>query len=184
MQINTHSLAHFKGWMVRHQALLFLMLVAVLGRVLPHPDNFTPLAAIGLFAGAYLSRQIFLIVPIIAAFVGDVTELGMYNLVIMGFVYAGLVLSSLSGRMVLHNKPKLTRLPIAILASALGFYLVSNLGPWWVFYEHSGSGLLNSYLNGLPYLGRSLAGDVFYSIIFFGLFEAMKAGQRRYPVSA
>lgn len=173
MNIDTHSLGKFKHWLVSQQALLFLIAVAVLGRLLPHPDNITPLAAIGLFAGAYLDRRLFLVVPVIAAFIGDMSGPGFYGLGIMLFVYAGLLLSSLSGRLVLRNRPKFMNLPVAVLASAIGFYLVSNLGPWWAYYEHSLNGLLTCYANGLPYLARTIAGDAAYSVIFFGLYEGL-----------
>lgn len=179
MQIDTHSLGKFKHWLVSQQALLFLVAVAVLGRLLPHPDNITPLAAIGLFAGAYLDRRLFLLVPVIAAFIGDLTGPGFYGLGIMLFVYAGLLLSSLSGRLVLRNRPKFMNLPVAVLASAIGFYLVSNLGPWWAFYDHSLNGLLTCYVSGLPYLARTIAGDAVYSVIFFGLYEGLRYSRGR-----
>ncbi|MFN3162254.1 MAG: DUF6580 family putative transport protein [Pseudohongiellaceae bacterium] len=137
MQIDTHSLGKLKHWLVSQQALLFLIAIAAIGRLLPHPDNITPLAAIGLFAGAYLDKRLFLIVPIIAAIISDLAGPGFYNLGVMLFVYAGLLLSSLSGRLVLRNRAKFTNLPIAILASAIGFYLVSNLGPCGRHTQHS-----------------------------------------------
>jgi hypothetical protein len=179
MQIDTHSLGKLKHWLVSQQALLFLIAIAAIGRLLPHPDNIAPLAAIGLFAGAYLDKRLFLIVPIIAAFISDLAGPGFYNLGVMLFVYAGLLLSSLSGRLVLRNRAKFTNLPIAILASAIGFYLVSNLGPWWAYYEHSLSGLLTCYANGLPYLARTVAGDALYSVIFFGLYEGLRYSHSR-----
>lgn len=162
-----------------HQALLFLVAVAALARLLPHPDNFTPLAAIGLFAGAYLDRRLFLLVPVLAVFISDLAGPGLYALTMMVFVYAGLLLSSLSGRLLLHGRRKFPRLPLAVLASALGFYLISNIGPWWTYYEHSWSGLVSCYLNGLPFLGRTLAGDALYSLIFFGLYEGLQLSRQR-----
>jgi hypothetical protein len=185
--MNTPFFLSIKQLASQHQALLFLISLAVLGRLLPHPDNITPLAAIGLFAGAYLDRRLFLLVPVIAAFVSDIAGPGIYSLMVMTFVYAGLLLSSVSGRLILKGKKgkhKFPRLPAAVLASAIGFYLVSNLGPWWAYYEHSLSGLLVCYANGLPYLARSLAGDALYSLIFFGLYESMLAGQKRLAAHA
>jgi hypothetical protein len=177
--MNNPNFESIKRLASRHQALLFLISLAVLGRLLPHPDNITPLAAIGLFAGAYLDRRLFLLVPVIAAFVSDLAGPGFYNLLVMLFVYAGLMLSASSGRLLLKGQRKFPRLPAAVLVSAIGFYLVSNLGAWWAFYDHSLEGLLSCYVNGLPYLGRTLAGDAFYSLIFFGLYESMLTGQKR-----
>ncbi|MGH8121132.1 MAG: DUF6580 family putative transport protein, partial [Gammaproteobacteria bacterium] len=35
----------------------FLILLAVVSRLLPHPPNFTPIAALGLFSGACLQSR-------------------------------------------------------------------------------------------------------------------------------
>lgn len=169
-----------KQLLVANQALLFLVALAVLGRLLPHPDNMTPLAAIGLFAGAYLDKRLFLLVPLLAVFISDLLGPGLYSVTSMMFVYVGLMLSALCGRLLLHRQRKSTRLPATVVVSALTFYAVSNLGPWWAYYEHSLSGLLTCYANGLPFLARSLAGDAFYSVIFFGLYEFIRHGQQRH----
>ena len=161
-----------------NQALLFLIALAILGRLLPHPDNITPLAAIGLFAGAYLDKRLFLLIPLLAAFISDLLGPGLYNPVIMLFVYGGLLLSAACGRWFLHGHHKFTRLPGTVIASALLFYAVSNLGPWWAYYEHSISGLLTCYSNGLPYLARTLLGDAIYSLAFFAVYEAFRHSLR------
>ena len=184
MKLDTHRTHTVKQWLFDYQALLFVIVAAALILLIPHPDNITPLAAIGLFAGAYLDRRIFLLVPVIAALLSDLAGPGNYGLFIMATVYAGLLLSSLSGRLVLHRQRKFARLPVAILASAVGFYLVSNIGAWWAFYEHSPSGLLACYINGLPYLGRTIAGDAVYSVILFGGYEAILLSQRRHFANA
>lgn len=162
-----------------NQALFFLIALAILGRLLPHPDNITPLAAIGVFAGAYLDRRLFVLVPLLAAFISDLLGPGIYSLQVMFFVYAGLMLSAICGRLILFQRRKLTRLPVTVVVSALAFYFVSNLGPWWAYYEHSVTGLLTCYANGIPYLFRTLAGDGMYCLIFFGLYESLKRNQQR-----
>ncbi len=181
---DTHGFRQLAQFLQRYQALLFLILLAVLGRMLPHPDNITPLGAIGLFAGAYLDKRWFLLVPLLAAIISDLLGPGLYNLFMMTLVYVGFMLSALCGRWLLHQKAKLPRLPGTVMVTALVFYLVSNLGPWWTYYEHSFAGFLTCYANALPYLGRSLAGDAMYSLIFFGLYELFLHGQRRYVAHA
>jgi len=168
-----------RQFVIAYQALFFLIVLAALGRLLPHPDNITPLAAIGLFAGAYLDRRLFLLVPLLAIFISDLLGPGLYAIQVMLFVYAGLALSAVCGHLILFRRRKLTRLPLTVVVSALAFYLVSNLGPWWAYYEHSISGLLTCYANGIPYLFRTLAGDAMYCLIFFGLYEALSHTQQR-----
>ena len=44
-----------------------IIIFAALTRLVPHPPNFTPIIAMGLFGGAYLKdRRIALLIPIIA----------------------------------------------------------------------------------------------------------------------
>jgi hypothetical protein len=50
------------------------------------------------------------------------------------------------------------------------FYLVSNFA-WWVSsgdYPLTGAGLVDCYLQGLPYFLKSLSGDAFYLTVLFG----------------
>ena len=55
--------------------ILSLILFAIALRLLPHPPNFSPIGAIGLFAGCYLSLKRFWIIPIVALFVSDFVKL-------------------------------------------------------------------------------------------------------------
>ena len=151
--------------------ILFLAVLVVIATVLPHPENVTPIAALGLFSGAYMNKKIYLLVPVLASFLTDITTVGIYNILIMAFVYAGFLLSSLAGRTILLGKSVLPRLPLSIVAATLGFYLVSNFGVWIVYYPATLEGLLTCYNNGIPYLGRSLFGNVIYCMLFFGSFE-------------
>ncbi len=178
----TRRQRQFGHWFVRHQALFFLVALAALSRLLPHPDNVTPMAAIGLFAGAHIQQRYYLLVPLLAAIISDLLGPGLYAPVTMLAVYAGYVGTSVVARLLLHRQRIATRLPMTVIAGALTFYLISNLGPWWGYYSHDLSGLMACYANGLPYLLRSLLGDAFYSAAFFGLYSAWSHTQlaRRY----
>lgn len=156
---------------IAEKEFLFLAMLVVIATVLPHPENVTPIAALGIFSGAYMNRKIYLLVPVLASFLTDMTTIGIYNILIMAFVYAGFLLSSVAGRIILFGESVLPRLPLSIIVATLGFYLVSNFGVWIVYYPASLEGLLSCYSNGIPYLGRSLLGNVIYSVLFFGSFE-------------
>lgn len=58
-----------------HREILFLLGLVVLSAVLPHPDNVTPIGALGLFAGIYMRQRAFLLLPMIAALIADLTTL-------------------------------------------------------------------------------------------------------------
>lgn len=159
--------------------ILFLLLIVVMSAVLPHPANVTPIGALGLFAGTYMHKQSFLLLPVVAAMFADLTTVGVYSVLIMFFVYTGHFVSSLCGRYLVRDRPLSTRLPVAVVAASVGFYLVSNLGSWWVYQPHTWAGMLECYTLGLPYLARTLFGNALYSALFFGVFALMQQALSR-----
>ena len=86
--------------MVNFITAVLLILFAAFSRLLPHPMNFAPVAAIALFAGAYLSKKYALIIPIAALVISDAI-LGFYNgieWVYGSFLLIGLIGMWLKGR--------------------------------------------------------------------------------------
>ena len=53
-----------------------LILVGVLMRFLPHAPNFVPVAAIAVFAGAYLNKRIAVLVPLAIIVISDLSGAG------------------------------------------------------------------------------------------------------------
>ena len=157
-------------YFMENRELLFLLLLVVLSTVLPHPDNVTPIGALGLFAGCYVRKSGFLLLPVAAAFLADITTIGIYSVLIMFFVYTGHLLSSLCGRYFVRDRSIAMGLPVGVIAASLGFYLVSNIGNWWVYQPHTLAGLIECYTLGLPYLARTLLGNALYASLFFGAY--------------
>ncbi len=154
--------------------ILFLFLLVVVSAVLPHPANVTPIGALGLFAGTYMRHSGFLFLPVAAALFADLTSVGVYSVLIMFFVYSGHLLSALCGRYLVHERSLMLGLPVAVVAASVGFYLVSNLGNWWLYQAHSFAGLVECYTLGLPYLARTLFGNALYTALFFGVFALLQ----------
>ncbi len=160
--------------LLAYKEILFLLLLVVISAVLPHPANVTPIGALGLFAGTYIRQRGFLFLPVAAALFADLSTVGVYSILVMFFVYTGHFLSALCGRYLVRHRSLFTRLPVAVIAASLCFYLLSNLGNWWVYQPHSWAGLVECYTLGLPYLLRTLLGNVLYSGLFFGAFVLMQ----------
>lgn len=158
-----------------HKEILFLSLIVVVSAVLPHPANVTPIGALGLFAGTYIRKQGFLLLPVATAMFADLTTIGVYSVLIMFFVYTGHLVSALCGRYLVRDRALSSRLPLAIVSASVGFYLVSNVGNWWVYQPHTWTGIVECYTLGLPYLARTLFGNMLYGSLFFGVFALMQS---------
>jgi hypothetical protein len=163
-----------------YRLLLALVIIAVAAalRIAPHPWNFTPVGAMALFSGAIIKdRRLAFAFPVLALFVGDVF-IGFHKL--MPVVYASFLLSVLIGRW-LQNHRSLARISGATLLGAMQFFLVTNFGVWVLgsFYPPTLAGLGACYAAGIPFFRNTLAGDAFYSALFFGGFAL---AERFFPI--
>lgn len=153
---------------VRRSAAWMWIGIVALGaaaRLLPHPWNFTPLVAIGLFAGAHARR--FLTAALVALFslaLSDVV-LGFSRDVL--FVYPAALIPVFLG--MLTRRPSRIGIVAATLASSLSFFLITNFMTWATrtIYPHNVAGLTACYVAGIPFYGNQLAGDAFYTVIMF-----------------
>ena len=150
-----------------------IIIFAAFTRLIPHPPNFTPIIAIGLFGGAYLKdHRLALIIPLIIMIIAD-SFLGFHRIII--WVYGSLILISMMG-ILLKNRTTLKNCAIATLGGSLLFFLVTNFGVWIIsgFYAKSIGGLFTCYAMALPFFHNTLAGSVVYSAIMFGGYEGLK----------
>lgn len=167
----------------RLKFLLALIMVVALIRMLPHEYNFTPVGAIALFAGAYITnKKLAIVLPMVILLMSDLMlELfygtGFYR--DMMFVYGSFALVTTLG-FALRNRVKAPAVAGATLLSSLIFFLITNFGTWLMYdmYPHTPFGLYNAYLAGLPFLKGTLTGDLIYSTLLFGIFTL---AMRRYP---
>ena len=164
----------------RSMILAGIVLTAAATRLLPHPPNFTPIAAMALFGGAYLAdRRMAFLVPMAAMFMADLF-IGLH--ILMPLVYLSFALTVLLG---IWLGPRLR--PGSILAAALVssilFFLVTNFGVWAFFdsYPHTWAGLVACYVAAIPYFQHTLAGSMIYSGVLFGGFALLQA---RFPTIA
>ena len=158
--------------------------LAVAARLLPHPPNFAPIAAMALFGGAYLSPRYAILVPLLALFLSDLF-IGFYSPVVMISVYGSFVLTGALG-IWLKKRRNPRNMVLAAVGSSLLFFLITNFAVWAAgAYARDPSGLLQSYVAGLPFLKNTLAGDLFYTISFFGGYElALKLVKKPVLVTA
>ena len=148
--------------------LLSIVLILAIFRLIPHPPNATPVAAMALFAGAmFNNRWLAFAIPIFAMFLSDLW-LGLHSTIL--YVYLGLVCTVVIGSTL--KKISALNLCVAVLISSLIFYLLTNFGAWLhhEMYPRTINGLVQSYIAGLPFLRNSLiANFVFTFLVFYSI---------------
>lgn len=167
-----------------------IIIIAAAMRLVPHWPNFTPIAAIALFGGAYLGKKyLAFIIPIAAMLLSDLL-IGFHNT--MPAVYISFVIIVVIGMYMLRN-PKLLNILSASVISTILFFIITNFAAWLgdFTYPRNFTGLMESYMAGLVFLNNStygisffinnLLGDLLYTGIFFGVFYLARL---RFPVLA
>lgn len=166
-----------------------MILMAALSRLLPHPDNVTPVGAMALFGGAYFSRKyLAFLLPLAAMWFSDLLLNNLYyarlypeyydGFVWMGnlWVYVAFIAIVLIGMGLLKKISPLRVIGASLFGSVL-FFLVTNLGAWFVdpMYPKTTTGLAAAYAAGLPFFRNTLMGDLVYCGVLFGGFEWAKS---------
>ena len=148
---------------------LVLIAMAVLSRLLPHPYNFTPVAAIALFAGALLPVRMALTLPLAAMVISDLI-IGLHALVFL--TWGCFIATVLLGKYLISRINPAFIISVSIFSSVL-FYLVTNFGVWMEgrMYPMTMAGLIDCYYMGLPFFRNTLVGDLFYSGLLFGAYS-------------
>jgi hypothetical protein len=168
------------------KGLIFAISVIVAGaifRFIPHWPNFTPIAAMALFGGAFIGRKhLAFIIPFAAMFLSDII-LGFHK--DMWAVYVAFGFTVMIGTLLRSNVKLLTVVTASITSSVI-FFLLTNFAAWVSspIYPQSFSGLMQSYIAGLAFFNdgaygfsfflNEIAGSLFYSGVFFGAFALAK----------
>ena len=158
--------------LVRYGAAFLLVIVAAFSRLLPHPANFTAIAAIALFGGVYLEKRYAFVVPILAMLVSDYF-IGFYSG--MYWVYGSFVLIGLIGLWLKNHKKPLYILGGTFVSSVL-FFVVTNFGVWVTpgsMYAPTWAGLVECYVAAIPFFRDTVTGDLFFVAVMFGAYEGL-----------
>lgn len=170
--------------------LVALSLVAAASRIVPHPMNFAPMAALALFGAAtFASRRAAIVMPLLALLLGDCLlqathqagwqpSRGFYS---GQWVIYACMLFTVGIGFLLRGRTNVPTVAAATLAGSLVFFLVTNF-PWPLgpvrFYPTTLEGITASYTAGLPFFRNTLAGDAVYSTLLFG---SLAFAEARFP---
>ncbi len=147
-----------------------LIVFGFLMRLVPHVPNFAPIAAIALFAGAYLDKRIVPWVPLAIMIVSDLI-IGLHGVVF--YTWGAFILIGFIG-MRLKERRTAGNIFAATVFSAFLFFVVTNFGVWLAWYPHSLEGFAACFIKAIPFFRNTLAGNLVFSAVLFGSYELAK----------
>jgi hypothetical protein len=73
---------------------------------------------------------------------------------------------------ILRRKLKFWTIAAGAMATSIVFYLITNFADWAFYnlYPHTWAGVLEGYVAGIPFFGRTLASDLLFSGLIFGVY--------------
>jgi len=139
-------------------------------RLLDYPPNFTPIAAISLFAGYYFKSKWVFILPLSILLISDVF-IGFYDFKIMFAVYLCFAIIPFLGFLI-KGKNKAGKTILASLSGSVLFFVITNFAVWFFgsWYSHDINGLTQCFTMAIPFFRNTLTGDLFFSGAVFGSF--------------
>lgn len=149
--------------------VVFLIAFDVVARLLPHVPGFWPFAASALFAGRMVRTPLL-------AFIVPLAALALSNAVLPGddwrilaVVYVAMAIPALLG-MTTKSARAIFAVPAASVAGSLIFFVLSNFAVWafGTIYSHDWQGLVQCYVAALPFLDKTVIGDLFWNAVLFG----------------
>ena len=167
--------------------LSIIILLAAFTRIMPHPPNFSPMAAIGLFGAAHFAKkwQAFFI-PLIGIWVSDlVINNYVYSSSSSNFVwfysgfywqYMSYILIIFAGLFIFNRGISLTKTFGGMMSSSGIFFLVSNFGVWTggTMYPKNFGGLITCYAAGVPFIHNTIISDVLFTTVLFGTYYLLQ----------
>jgi hypothetical protein len=152
-------------------------IASIAWRVMPwKPWNATPVGSLSLFGGARLRWWQAIPITIVAMVVSDwLLWLWRGNEPFNPWVYGSFLINILLGA-VLIRRGTLWCVGAGSVLGSVQFYLLTNLGMLFhpqSIYPRTLSGLMDSYIMGLPFFGNTLIGDLIFAIAIFGSYELL-----------
>lgn len=155
------------------------IVIGVLSRIMPHPANFTAVGGLALFSGARYGLRAGFVITAATMFISDVV-VGFHA--VMWATYGSLIFTVFLGTL-LRGQPHGRRIIGLSFLSSVLFYLITNFAVWaqpGSMYPKTTAGLIASYIAALPFFRNSLAGDLFYTSVFFGIAQLITLLKSRY----
>ncbi len=172
----------------KHTLLSFLMLVvlAALYRAIPgRPWGFAPQFAMAIFGGAVIAdKKLAFVLPLLSLFISDVLYELLYanGLTEIKGIYEGmwvnyLLFGSLTIIGFYIQPNKIGSIAKGVIAAPTVFFITSNFLTWAGNggYQRAKTftGLMQTYIDGIPFYNNSLVATVVFSLFLFGTYNLL-----------
>lgn len=137
-------------------------------RFIPHPPNFTSLIALSFYVPAFFGLRSLPIV--LASFAVTDLFIGLHSTIF--FTWGSVLAIGLFSKYL--SKTFVNRI-LGSIIGALMFYLITNYGVWFLgMYPSDLSGLVQSYVMGIPFFGYSLISTLIFGLLIEAIFKIIK----------
>ena len=168
--------------------LSIIILLAAFTRIMPHPPNFSPIAAIGLFGAAHFAKKWHaFFIPLLGIWLSDLvinnffyrnsdaSIVWFYN----GFYwqYISYIIIIFTGLFIFNKGVSLSKTFGGIIGSSGIFFLVSNFGVWAGsgMYSKNIAGLISCYIAGIPFMNNTIISDFLFTTVLFGSYYLLQS---------
>jgi len=164
------------------------LLLGIVGRIIPHLPNMTPLTSLCLLSSGVFGRRLAFFFILATLALSDIFLATIFHYAAFGawswFTYTGFVGVVLLGFMLpglaLPFEWSMTKLVGFTMSASVLFWWWTNLGVWLSsgLYSHTIAGLLACYAFALPFLSNAVLGDLGWMALLCGLCATVE-----FPVS-
>ena len=139
-----------------------LILILALSRLMPHPDNFTPIIALAIMSSYFFRNVNFSYVVMLFSMLLADFFIGFYSHML--FVYLSLFLIVLIFFKISKKMNYKNLFIFSFFGSAI-FFLISNFGVWLVgnLYERNINGLIECYFMAIPFFKNTIISTLIFS---------------------
>ena len=139
-----------------------LILILALSRLMPHPDNFTPIIALAIMSSYFFRNVNFSYTVMLFSMLLADFFIGFYSYML--FVYVSLFLIVLIFFKI-SKKMNYKNLFIFSFFGSVIFFLISNFGVWLLgnLYERNINGLIECYFMAIPFFKNTIISTLIFS---------------------
>ena len=155
-------------------SFIYISVLLAIGRLIPHPPNFTPILAAAIVAPYIMNnRFISLLIPITAMIIADFF-IGFYSGII--WVYGSILLCGLLSQYSQKFKNYKLQLGIMAILSSVIFFVITNFTVWLFsgYYPKTFEGLVLCYTMAIPFFRNTILSTLLYTGLFVMTIEFLK----------